>query len=423
MNRFLFLCLFLFSNTIVFAQEADSNYINQELFDSLLVEGVREFDLKFEERDFSKAANALQQAVAIDSQNARAHYYLAYAYSGMNYQFKSGTSNRNKRLTRLASTHMEKVIELDSAFGAPLALSPYSKISSEWGALALSYLDKGKIDSVKWALQEGRRRKGFSPFLTGFYKTSLKQCPSNAILFSYGDDSYWNIMYVQYVEGYRADVAVVDIGMLNVMWYQQMLNNQSILVFDVVPERKEKYFLVPWSDTLIEVPIKNTDEKFSWSFESRGSNPYFLSYGDAAIKRIITNNQFQRAVLFTIGMPKKMQYNLFHNFEDHIVVSKFSPQEKSNLSTKAYNQIAKEVLQNVTFCNTNSIDENRYIDNIRIAILSRVYQDWSSPHDKKNAKFLLKLLDKRVPPNKYPYSRSETKQMVKNLKLVVLDEY
>ncbi len=341
----------------------------------------------FRKADYVRAIEYLQKAIEMSPEQPEAHYFLAYTYSRMNSGDGNSMLEMNRHYTELASKELETVIKLSPRYtGEIVVQDPYSKISSEWGALALKYIYDHKRDSVVWAFQEGRKRGGFSDFVLSVGSNMLQQCPKNAILFSSGDIYLFSLLYQQNVAGIRRDVTVVDMGLLQANWYPSLIARD--LSFE--HSAKEIKSLPEYSkvqDTLMKLgTIEWRVKTSSFPYVYRGAT-LFLS--------LMKKNYPKRAICFTQGMPEEYLLGLSSYLTTAILIDRLEKASDSNLGSAYYESETIKTLGTLASLNLNS-DQEIIVANSMYTNIFCVIDILVSRKKKEAAKRILLELDKYV---------------------------
>jgi len=134
---------------------------------------------------------------AVENFNLSNQYFEALNNQNPNYATKIGNSN-----LKLFHSYMNAYLTLDYYMDKSLKYTFLNKIN----------LDQRYINQAK---------------------NYLNSCDSNAILFSYGDNDTYQLRYVQEKYGYRKDVAVINLTLLGLPAYCNMLKNKSIVKFKI----------------------------------------------------------------------------------------------------------------------------------------------------------------------------------------------
>ncbi|RYY33096.1 MAG: hypothetical protein EOP46_17395, partial [Sphingobacteriaceae bacterium] len=247
-------------------------------FDSLLKKGKEEFYNSSEEKPgYNSAIKYLEAAVKLNPNSSEAYYFLGYAYSRKNSFDGRSIGAMQLNLVIKASEALERVIKLTPLYtGESVVLDPYSKISSEWGSLALSYYNSNKIDSAKWAFTQGKKRGGFDDFILSVNREIIKSCTQKAILITSGDNYTLPLHYLQIVEGLRKDVSLIDVSLLNTVWYPQLLISNSLITFDEPKSVIDTVEYRLWKEKIITISDAKSNKKFSWLVKPAYEKQYML---------------------------------------------------------------------------------------------------------------------------------------------------
>ncbi len=369
----------------------------KESFDQLLAKGKAEFDKDLDQRNYAFAVECLEQAVKLKPKSAEAHYFLGSAYSRLNSYDGTTIPKMDISLVIKCSKEFETVSRLEPKYkGQKLLLDPYSKIRSEWASLAMSYWNKGKTDSMTYALMQGKQRGAFAGFYTAVAKNMLDDCAPGAILISSGDNITMSLFYVQMAEGYRNDVTVIDVSLLGTSWYPKTLVEKGKAQFDVSGNLLDTMEYMEWSDSVITI------ENFSWTLKPSYRDRYILR-GDRVLLSLLRQNKFKREIYFTTAFAVEDQLSLNKYFRPLILVDQLNINGRTGLSDEEYQIEITKVMSLARFTNGNSPDETEVIYNFRYDVMRRTI-DLINAGNKKKAKELLDLMDKMLPVKVYPYT-------------------
>jgi len=202
----------------------------------------------------------------------------------------------------------------------------------------------------------------YNDFMIAFAKNYLMACPENAILFTNGDNDTYPLIYVQTKLGYRPDVLVVNLSLLQTDRYinrlrEPLLGAKGLPVTftseqikgdkrDVIIVKNEKeemdvsemisfikddnntttygeqnYFYSP-SDNLF---IINNNKRFEFSI----SNRYFL-LNQLIFYDILVNNKWERPLCFAITVSEDYFFGMNDYFQLRGMIYLLDKEKKNN---------------------------------------------------------------------------------------------
>jgi hypothetical protein len=382
------------------------------LFYEFLEKGKEEFRKEWNKQDFANAVENLEKAVKLQSENAEAHYFLGYAYDRLNSHDGSSMNNLNISLTLKASVEYEKTIELQPKYeGEILVLDPHSRLTSVWGSQAMSYLYHGKSDSAEWCFREGKKRGGFGDFFLAVNRKTLDLCTDNSILFTMGDNVTIPIWYLQQVENYAPHIRVIDVNLLNTLWYPRYLIKLKAVHLNFSPGELDTLNYCRWDSTEVTINIPEYFTFFTWELPPSYAGAYLLR-SDRLLLDILKKNKFKNDIYFSSGFNPKSMLGLRPYLVFQILVDKLTVNNRKQLSDDEFYKLAEEITEFFKYTNINSQDNLHFIDMFRYIILDRIYMN------RENTDFnlrLLVLLDGKVPASKYPILSNNLRDFMEKL--------
>lgn len=154
----------------------------------------------------------------------------------------------------------------------------------------------------------------------------LNSCEADAILFTNGDNDTFPLWYLQQVEGFRRDVSVANLSLLNTHWYiRELKNRQPKVPMSLTDSVIDSIGILDWPDArMIGIPVESEEVFQKYIEEVKNFVPAeslrqqgremqieigptyarrFLRIQDLMIFEIVAANQFRRPIYFGFNVP------------------------------------------------------------------------------------------------------------------------
>ena len=239
--------------------------------------------------------------------------------------------------TKEVSRFFERVREISPVYhGEMYILDPISKITALWGALAMTYIVRDDTDSAAYAFRKGKKLGGFAASLTEYCRNIMASCDQGAVLFVNGDNDTFPIWYLQFMEGFRRDIEVVNLNLANKLWYLKRIKERTFFGANPAPISFSDLSLTENNDENMHLqynlgtvaaaemhvnrsqllkysatPQVIDSEKMEFDFkgipydQNDGETIYKFRVQDKVVLDILKNLKFQRPLYFSTTVPEE----------------------------------------------------------------------------------------------------------------------
>ncbi len=255
----------------------------------------------------------------------------------------------------------------------------------------------------------------------------LNSCEANAILFTNGDNDTFPLWYLQQVEGFRRDVSVANLSLLNTHWYIRELKNREPKVpMSLTDSVIDSIGLLDWPEArMIGIPVEGEAvfqkyfeevENFvpAESLRQQGREMQiaigptyarrFLRVQDLMIFEIVAANQFRRPIYFGFNVPSENHAGLTPYLRTDGMVLKLMPFQGVRYSPEALRHHLLEVYR---YRSLN--DPDVYLDDQAQGLAQSYRANFLtliSHHlqrqERRQALALLRRMDEIMPPTVLP---------------------
>lgn len=382
-----------------------------------------------EQWKFEEAIELLQKEIKVNSQDPELYYWLGRYSHYIVYDTRPFSNKSDKWSKDHVLNNLQKAVELNPDYGDAKYF-----LAAEYGARALEALKQGDYIQYKKELLDAKKWGGFPLHAIEHGKNILRSCDKNSILIVNGDAQFNIIQYVQVIEGFRKDISLVVLALLERPYYIKLIRDGVPNILKPTPIRINDNLIMEmhnykWKDNNIQIPISektkieynlsDTLKNFVWNIKPNvGDNK--LWSGTALLINIVETNKWIRPIHYTWygfndldGLEKNM----------HIVglTAKVYPVkvkgEKLEYDTNMFESIMldpknyidyKDILVNnqprVSYAYGN-LSRRRIVDYANYLYLNKDYE---------KAKLILKKMNKLMPISVHPLS-SDIKEDLKRL--------
>lgn len=200
------------------------------------------------------------------------------------------------------------------------------RMATAFGAVLLLAAVPGKMLAHNLSVSD----RSTSYQAVDFAYNLLQTCELNALLFTRGDNDTYPAWFLQYVNGIRKDVTVVNLSLLNTPWYVRQLRDAPSGVPVAFPESQIDQLCRPRElpDQRVTIPLPEGARR-EWRTKLRAADSTYAAPGrssmdldlkasslgrrvrpqDLVMTHIVSENRFRRPVYFSVTThPYEISY-------------------------------------------------------------------------------------------------------------------
>ena len=289
-------------------------------------------------------------------------------------------------------------------------------------SLAFKYLFDGKVDSAKWAFETGQADGGFFPAIMEYNKNIMASCKPNAILFTNGDNDTYPMWFLQFIDGYRQDITVINLSLLNVPWYIKQLKNNyptgtNNLKLNLSDEEIDELAPKLWEEKKVTVPVNdplNKKGKIEWNVEPTIEDKA-IRVQDIMVMEILEANNWERPIYFSTTVAKQNKIGLDEYLSLEGLVYKLETNKQHINPEQLENNLEKYKHETIEDHHIKNVPEISWMFlNYRAAYV-QLANYFIDEGNLDKAKVVIETMNNKIPEEKIPYNSEEFKNEIEKL--------
>ncbi len=254
-------------------------------------------------------------------------------------------------------------------------------------------------------------------FPVDFAYNILSSCEKNAVLFTNGDNDTYPLWYLQYVEGYRTDVCVANLSLLNLRSYVEQITKKPFYfpidsmvmkTFGFEPSTLGKPELI---EIIPSVPINISKDTLRFTYTGRKmGDKNIITTQDMILLSFLKENKLKRPVYFSSTVASANLIGLKDYLHSVGIINKLLPFKGDEILPNEMGKNLTEVYKYRYFNDRDvRLDEmtrNLY-NNFRTAFLlfSNYYIKIG---DKQKAKKMFDIMNDKLPLWRFSETQNES---------------